>query len=352
MSSRLVRPPDPTPGVSAFTPRLRSGCPERESKGRRTHIRVALLSLGVGALLGQAPLGAQATVDRAQLMRDVEALAAPSFEGRRTGTPGALKARQWLVDQFRAVGLTPAGTDQYLQPFMFSTRDRGALLPGGRPFRADHAAANVIGRVPGRDARARLLVITAHYDHLGIRDGVVFPGADDNASGVSVLLAAARHFVRNPPRHPIMFAALDAEEIGLRGARALVDSTLLSRQAVAMSVNMDMVSRNDRNEIYAAGTHHAPWLVPILQDVQARASVKVLFGHDRPDRDGGLEDWTHSSDHGPFHDAGIPFVYFGVEDHPDYHKATDAATRIDSRFFGDAADMIIEALRTIDVRVE
>jgi hypothetical protein len=326
--------------------------------------RLLLLSLGMAALLSLAPVGAQVTdipaagtatrlVDRAQLMRDVETLAAPAFEGRRTGTPGALKARQWLVDQFRAIGLTAAGTEEYLQPFTFSTWDREALLPGGRPFRTDYAAANVIGRVAGREARARLLVVTAHYDHLGIRDGVLFPGADDNASGVAALLAAARHFARNPPRHSIMFAALDAEELGLHGARALVDSALLSRRAVAMNINLDMVSRNDRNEIYAAGTYHAPWLVPILQDVQTRASVKILFGHDRPmDRAGGLEDWTHSSDHGPFHDAGIPFVYAGVEDHPDYHKPTDTASRIDARFSGDAADMILEALRTIDLRVD
>jgi len=328
-----------------------------------SHVRAALLSLGVAALLIQAPLIAQATavsageaaarhVDRAQLMRDVETLSAPAFEGRRTGTPSALKARQWLVDQFSAIGLTSGGTLGYVQPFTFSTRDTRALLPGGRPYRADYAAANVIGRVPGREPRARILVITAHYDHLGIRDGALYPGADDNASGVAVLLAAARHFVRTPPRHPVVFAALDAEELGLRGARALIDSALLSRSAVAMNINLDMVSRNGRNEIYAAGTSHAPWLRPLLQDVQARASVNILFGHDRPMDRGGLEDWTQSSDHRPFHDAGIPFVYFGVEDHPDYHKATDTAGRIDSRFFGDAADMIIEALRTFDARVE
>jgi Zn-dependent M28 family amino/carboxypeptidase len=329
-----------------------------------SHVRAALLSLGLAVLLIQAPLGAQATgaatvepaarhVDRSQLMRDLEVLAAPAFEGRRTGTPGALKARQWLVDQFRAIGLTPAGTKDYLQLFTFSTRDTRAVLPGGRPFTADYSAANVIGRLSGRETRTRLLVVTAHYDHLGIRDSVLFPGADDNASGVAVVLAAARHFVRNPLRHPIMFAALDAEELGLRGARALVDSALLSRSTVAMNINLDMVSRSDRNEIYAAGTFHAPWLRPLLQDVQTRAAVNILFGHDRPmERAGGLDDWTQLSDHGPFHDAGIPFVYFGVEDHPDYHKPTDTAGRVDSRFFGDAADMIIEALRMIDLRVD
>jgi Zn-dependent M28 family amino/carboxypeptidase len=118
---------------------------------------------------------------------------------------------------------------------------------------------------------------------------------------------------------------------------------------VALNVNLDMVSRSERNEIYAAGTYHAPWQTPILLDVQRRASVRILFGHDRPGSAGrGLEDWTRSSDHWAFHEAGIPFVYFGVEDHPDYHKPTDTADRIDPRFFGDTADMIVEAMRTFD----
>ena len=327
-----------------------------------SRVRAALLSLGAAAFIVQAPLVAQVAttaadgaarhVDRAQLMDDVEILSAPVFEGRRTGTPGSLKARQWLVDQFRNIGLVSGGTEGYIQPFTFRARVAGAPQRGDRPDGVDYSAANVIGRIPGRETGARTFVVTAHYDHLGIRDGVAYLGADDNASGVAVLLAAARHFVRTPPRHTIVFAALDAEELGLRGARTLVDSALVSRGAVAMNVNLDMVSRNDRNEIYAAGTSHTPWLRPLLLDVQARASVNIRFGHDRPAGRGGVEDWTHSSDHGPFHDAGVPFVYFGVEDHPDYHEATDTADRISERFYGDVADMIIEALRTFDARVD
>jgi len=327
-----------------------------------SRVRAALLSLGAAALIVQAPLVAQIAttaadgvarhVDRAQLMGDVEILSAPAFEGRRTGTPGSLKARQWLVDQFRNIGLVSGGTEGYVQPFTFRARVAGAPQRGDRPDGVDYSAANVIGRIPARETGARTFVVTAHYDHLGIRDGIVHPGADDNASGVAVLLAAARYFVRTPPRHTIVFAALDAEELGLRGARTLVDSALLPRGAVAMNINLDMVSRNDRNEIFAAGTSHAPWLRPLLLDVQTRALVNIRFGHDRPEGGSGGEDWTHSSDHGPFHDAGIPFVYFGVEDHPNYHESTDTADRIDARFYGDVADMIIEALRTFDARVE
>jgi hypothetical protein len=292
-------------------------------------------------------------VDRAQLMRDVTTLGSPSFEGRRTGTDGGAKARAWIAQQFGTIPLMPVVGAEFVQPFTLTTRDARAILPGGRPYRTDFPAANVVGRITGLDPDASTIVITAHYDHLGVQNGMVYPGADDNASGVAALLAAARHFAALRPRHSMLFAALDAEERGHDGARALLRSGVVPRTSISLNVNLDMVSRNDANEIYAAGTYYSPWQTPILQDVQTRASVKILFGHDRPARlSGGLEDWTHSSDHGPFHDAGVPFVYFGVADHPDYHRPTDTADRIEPRFFGDVADMVIEALLAFDAQLK
>src|SRR4030095_12075879 len=100
-------------------------------------------------------------------------------DGRVAVSPGGLKARQWVVRRFIESGLMPAGTDGYFQPF------RAAI----ERTRVD--AANVVGRAATPLAPAKKIVVTAHYDHLGIRDGVLYPGADDNASGVAVLLAAA-----------------------------------------------------------------------------------------------------------------------------------------------------------------
>jgi Zn-dependent M28 family amino/carboxypeptidase len=279
-------------------------------------------------------------VDRAQLLSDMTTLADPALEGRAAGSAGSRRARQWIVKQFAAIGLRPGRGTAFEQSFSLAQQ-------GGRRL----SAANVVGGLPGTNAAARTIVVTAHYDHLGVRNGVVYPGADDNASGVAVLLAVARHFRTTPPRHALVFAALDAEEAGLQGARTLVGSDWLPR-TVALNVNLDMVARSGSNDIYAAGSYHSPWQVPILRDVQPRSAVNILFGHDRPAAAAdGLDDWTHQSDHGPFHDTGIPFVYFGVEDHADYHGPTDTADRIDPRFFGDAADMIVEAVRTFDMRL-
>ena len=289
-------------------------------------------------------------VDRTQLMDDLRALADPAFEGRRTGEPGGLKARAWLEAQFGAIGLTTAGSAGYRQPFEFEHRSvRGFFLPG-RPFRTTYRdAANLIGRIDGTIGGARALVVSAHYDHLGIRDGITYPGADDNASGVAVLLAVARQLRVAAPRHPVLIVAFDAEELGLRGAEALVGSSLMPVSSVALDVNLDMVARNDDNEIFAAGTYQTPSLKPILDDVRRRSAVKLLFGHDRPMvKAGNVDDWTTQSDHGVFHEAGVPFVYFGVVDHADYHQPTDTADKVNPRFFGDVADMIVEAVVTLD----
>jgi Zn-dependent M28 family amino/carboxypeptidase len=310
--------------------------------------RSLLLGTIVAALSTVAFPGAQAPapstasvsyVNRGRLMRDVATLTSPAFEGRAPGTPGGLRARDWIVGEFKAAGVSAAGTDAFLQPFTIS---------GEREL----AAANVVGRIPGRGSAQKLLVVTAHYDHLGVRNGVVYPGADDNASGVAVLLEAARYFARHPPRHPMMFIAFDAEEIGLRGARAFVASRLVQLGEIGLVVNLDMVSRGGANDIFAAGTSHSPWLTPLLHEVQSRSAVTIRLGHDRPAAAaGGLDDWTRQSDHGVFHDAGVPFVYFGVEGHPDNHEPTDTLERINPRFFGDVADMIVEALRTFDEHI-
>jgi Zn-dependent M28 family amino/carboxypeptidase len=306
--------------------------------------RIAAIVLAAASLapLQTASQTASRRVDRAQLMRDVTALASSGFLGRQAGRPGGLKARQWVVEQFRTIGLPPLGTNGYVQLFAFA--EGGVQYLGG----------NVVGRIEGRRPAARLIVVTAHYDHLGIREGRIHPGADDNASGVAALLAVARHFTLNPPNHPMLFAALDAEEGGRareNGAKSLVSS--LSIAGIALNVNLDMVSRSDVNEIYAAGTYHTPGLRPILEEVRSRASVTLLFGHDRPPAaGGGQEDWTFESDHGEFHKAGVPFVYFGVEDHADYHTPTDTADKIDPRFYGDVVDTIIDAVLTLDTRLE
>jgi Zn-dependent M28 family amino/carboxypeptidase len=299
----------------------------------------AVVAAAAACLICDSLTAAQGALrfDAAQLMRDVHALASPKFEGRRTGTSGNAHARAWIVERFRAAGLETL-SGGFEMPFQFTHNSATAT------------GVNVVGLCSGRGAADdAALIITAHFDHLGIVKGALYPGADDNASGVAALLALAEWCVRNRWSHDAVFVAFDAEESGLKGARAFVAAPPVARQRLALNVNLDMLSRSAKRELYIAGTHHYPALERVLQPVVARASVNVLFGHDRPNPVGGsADDWTMLSDHGAFHAAGVPFVYFGVEDHPDYHKPTDTPDKIDPEFFRRVVDTVLDAVTALD----
>ncbi len=279
-------------------------------------------------------------VDSDRLMEVVATLADPKFEGRAAGSPGGLAARAWLLERFKSIGLEPV-SGAYVFPFTYTRMSATG--------RVDGSGANIVGQCLGTDTRAPVFVVSSHYDHLGVRDGVVYPGADDDASGVAVMLAIAEHCRRAPFRRTLVFAAFDAEEAGLQGAKAFLIAPPLPKERIALNVNLDMVSRNDKREIFIAGTHPWPQLKPALDEVARQAPITVLFGHDKPVAiAGGVEDWTHQSDHGPFHSAKIPFVYFGVEDHADYHKPTDTADKINRGFFVDVAETVLDAVLQLD----
>jgi Zn-dependent M28 family amino/carboxypeptidase len=278
---------------------------------------------------------------QAELMAAVTTLASPEMAGRQSGTPGNAKARAWIVEQFGKVGLQPLVDKSFELPFAFERRGNAQTPP------TSMKGVNVAGICRGKGAKDNgALVLTAHYDHLGVRDGATYFGADDNASGVAVLVGLARQCQQSPWLHDAIFVAFDAEEMGLQGARAFVKALPIpTTRTIALNINLDMVARGDKNELYVAGTSHRAALKPILEPVAARSKVKLLFGHDSG---GGEHDWTTQSDHAAFHQAGIPFLYFGVEDHPDYHRATDTADKINPVFFYQAALTVLDAVTTID----
>ena len=304
------------------------------------------LAVAVGAVLLVSGLGAQAPVapkvDVEALMADVRTLSAPELEGRRTGTEGNSKAQGYVLRRFREIGLEPLnGTHE--QKFSFTPRAKDAASATGKP--AEMQGTNLFGMVRGTSIPDQFIVVSAHFDHLGRRDGSVYPGADDNASGVAGILAAASWFVRHKPERSLLFVAFDAEELGLQGARFFVKNPPVDLKQIVTDVNLDMIGRGDANTLCVAGTSYYPALKDAVVEAMRGRQIKVQFGHDRPKAEsGGLDDWTNSSDHGPFHAAGVPFLYFGVEDHPDYHKPTDTADKIPKAFFAEAVTLAIDVI--------
>lgn len=282
----------------------------------------------------QRPVSSHPAIDSASLWNTLGALSADSMEGRRMGTRGSATARALLVKRLAGAGLVPLAPG-YVRSFEVKGRDTTV-----------HEGVNVLAMVPGADT-TRVLVISAHYDHLGVSGGQVYNGADDNASGTAVALALAEWYAKHPPRHSMIFAFFDGEELGMPGARAFVKSPPVPRAHIAADVNLDMVSRLDKNELYAAGTSHFPFFRPLLEATAAAAPVRLLLGHDT-DAHGVHDNWTRQSDHWVFHTEGIPWICFGVEDHPDYHRPTDDVERVDAARFIGAARTIADFVRRLD----
>ncbi|MFC3196212.1 M20/M25/M40 family metallo-hydrolase [Parapedobacter deserti] len=265
-------------------------------------------------------------INRDTLLNDIRTLSSAAFAGRKPGTEGHQKAIDYITARFQALSLK-SFHERYIDRFAITDSLKGH---------------NIIGCIPGK--RKEAIVISGHYDHLGERDGQIYYGADDNASGVAALLALAAYFSEHRPNHTLIFAAFDAEEMGLRGARAFVHAPPIPLEHIVLNVNLDMVSRSDRNELYACGTYHYPFLIPFVS--YENPAVMLKTGHDRPGS--GSDDWTMQSDHAVFHQAGIPFIYFGVEDHADYHTPNDTYERIQPDFFYNAVLAVLEVLKKVD----
>ncbi|WP_104808088.1 M28 family peptidase [Polaribacter filamentus] len=156
----------------------------------------------------------------------------------------------------------------------------------------------------------------------------------------------ATYFKNKSLNHPFIFAAVDAEEIGSLGCEYLLNNFPVAIEDIALNINMDMIAHNDSLQLYASDLYHYPSLKQPLAGLKS-TKINLLFGHDEPNKK-GVEDWTFSSDHRIFHEKKIPYIYFGVEDHKDYHKSTDTFQNINKSFYIDAVRLIIEAIKAYD----
>ena len=294
-------------------------------------MRRFLLALSAVALLASPVIAAPG--DRA--LEDLRILSADDMEGRLVGSPGGEKARAYILGRMREVGMVPVE-----QAFVIKRKD-GTETKG----------VNLIARIEGSTPGGKVIVITAHYDHLGVHDGQIYNGADDNASGVAGLLAVAEAFRASPPKHTVLIVALDAEEGGLRGARAFLETPPVPADTIALNINFDMLAKNARGELYAAGGSPNPWVKAQLELLVPTVPVSLKLGHDTGPDD-SFDNWTYQSDHGVFAKAGIPWVYFGVEDHPEYHKPTDDFATVPQAFFVKAVDTVIAAARLFDAQLD
>ncbi len=265
----------------------------------------------------------------ADLRRDVQLLASDRLEGRRGR--GAVLAARFVRERFRSLGLKPLFHGRYFQPI------RG-LAEDGRTTTV--VGTNVGAVLPGCDERLRgqYVLLEAHFDHLGRAGGRVYPGADDNASGVAMLLAVARWFASalSPPRRSVVFLSFDLEERGLVGARWFVRHSPVPLERVRLFVVADLLGRSlgdlPLHTVFVCGSEHSRQLREILDSVRPANGLQLA-------RVAASTVGTRS-DYGPFRDRHVPFLFFTTGEHPDYHTPNDRPERLDYDQLAAVCDLV------------
>jgi Zn-dependent M28 family amino/carboxypeptidase len=312
---------------------------------------VLIISIAaVATAPAQAPSCPAVAIDSTGMMRDVFRLADDSMRGRKVGSPENAKARDFVAARFDALGLDRVAPGR-IHPFTTAGRG-GAALNGN----------NVVGTIKGSKYPDEYIVVSSHLDHIGavgvtgaqcraIGADSICNGADDNASGTAGVMAMAKLFAAAKPLHTIVFIAFDAEESGDVGSRAWVNAEPIPLDKILVDVNMDMVGRNVKNQLFIAGPNKYPQLMPLAEETVACAkAITLTIGHDGTAPYAGREDWTNQSDQGAFNSKKIPFAYFGEEDHPDYHKAGDSPDRLMPAFYAASVRAVADFIRRFDAK--
>jgi len=249
------------------------------------------------------------------LKTDVFYLASDSLGGRAPGTEGAEKAARWIGTRFETLGLKPFLENTWIQPFTYSEE--------GRPVQAENLLAQTNPDKPCK------LLITAHYDHLGLGNAhsrevfknVIHNGADDNASGVAMLLALAEQYAKKEKEldYSVLFVCFSGHESGMFGSEYFVQHCGNKLDQAKYVLNLDMVGRLDDAQspppLYFRLPEGSLWendLLPVDVD-----GLKVV-----------VKNQEMPLDHTPFHKKGMLAATFSTGLHDDYHRSTDDAERI------------------------
>jgi hypothetical protein len=290
------------------------------------------------------------TYDRGALLDTVKILAGERMDGRGLGSAGLARATDWIEARFREFGLQPAGTDGYRQSWRWT---------GGSPPR-EMELINLVGRIPGRDPGLsdQPVLVMAHVDHLGrgwpdVRagnEGQVHPGADDNASGVAVMLELARVMAEGPPHaRPVLFAAVTGEEAGRIGSKKLLDALTEAGRPFAC-VNLDTVGRlvEDAEVLVLNAASAREWRF-VFMGVGHTTGVPISVVGDSLD----------SSDQFSCIEHGIPAVQLFTGAHEDYHRPSDTVELVEpdgmvdvARVAGETVGYLADRAEPLTVQIE
>lgn len=266
----------------------------------------------------------------------IEYLAGDDLHGR-SGADAKIAAA-YLVDHFRQHQLKPLFGDRYDQPIPGHGHTAEKPIFVGR---------NIGGWIEGSDPELKkeFVIIGVHYDHLGVRDGEVFTGADDNASGVAMMLELAEQIAKQPtkPKRSVVFIGFDLEEHMLWGSRWFAAHPPWPLEQVKLFITADMISRSLGDlplpAVFVLGSEHAPQLKRCLDEIGQPEGLEIARL--------GIDLVGTRSDYGPFRDREVPFLFFSTGEHPDYHTPRDRPERSDFDKAARVSSLVLEIVTCV-----
>ena len=264
------------------------------------------------------------------------------FEGRNTGEPGQKLAVEFIRNFYKSNNIIKAdNTEDYFQKFLVDFDSREVTRPSN--INEDNIdwvkTENVAAIIEGSTYPNEYIVLTAHLDHVGIEDGEIFNGADDDGSGSMALLEIAEAFKLaeldgNRPKRSVVILHVSAEEKGLLGSKYYTDNPLYPLDETITNLNVDMIGRTDptRNSnndeyIYLIGTDRLSSVLHNTSEKVNNNTVKLELDYrfnawDDPNR------FYERSDHWHFAKNNIPVIFYFSGTHEDYHMPSDTADKI------------------------
>ena len=297
-------------------------------------------------LFGQNNLKYAETIKVEDLEKHLIILSSDSMEGRETGKKGQKMAADYIMNHFKNIGIPPYKKKSYYQKFKVKngrhmckcddcdTDFLKKMLGKNKYIKGE----NVLGFIEGTDLKEELIIITAHYDHLGKHEDKIFNGADDDGSGTVATLEIAEAFMLakkegNGPRRSVLIMPVSGEEKGLLGSKYYTDHPIYPLENTVANLNIDMIGRVDDwhengDYVYLIG---ADMLSQELHDISEQTNDQYVGleldytfnAEDDPNR------YYYRSDHYNFAKNNIPVIFYFNGVHEDYHKVTDTVEKID-----------------------
>jgi hypothetical protein len=273
------------------------------------------------------------TISTERLRTNLTVIASDEMEGRETGSEGQKKAGRYIIDFYKEKGVSfPKGASDYYQPIP------AAYLNAKRNENLKDSE-NIWAFIEGSEKPEEIVVVSAHYDHIGIKRGEIYNGADDDGSGTVALMEMAAAFQKakkegNGPKRSVLILHVTGEEHGLHGSRYYTENPLFPLANTVADVNIDMIGRRDKfhldsnNYVYLIGSDYLSTdLYNVCEAVNKKNNFLTLDYKYNDLNDPNR--FYYRSDHYNFAKKGIPVVFLYSGEHEDYHKPTDEVSKIE-----------------------